>query len=175
VHLDTRYLDSRKVQTMKYEIELKQLTAQPVLIVRRRVPRSDIAITIGKELRAVFVYSQANGIGLTGHPITRYPEYGVGFVTLETGVRVTSHPGDWTPGEGDGNVIRALLPAGPTAAAIHSGSYDGLQDAYAALEKWMADNSRKASDAPWEVYLNDPGDFPDPKDWKTEVFWPLQA
>lgn len=169
------HLDSRKVQNMKYEIEVKQLAAQPVLIVRRRVARSDIALTIGKELRAVFVYSQAHGIGITGHPITRYPEYGVGMVTLETGVRVTSHPGEWTPGEGDGNVIRELLPAGPAASTVHCGLYDGLQDAYAALEKWISENGREASGAPWEVYLNDPGEFPDPKDWKTEVFWPLRG
>jgi AraC family transcriptional regulator len=172
-HLDTR-LNSRKVQTMQYEIEQKQLTAQPVLIVRRRVPRSEIALTIGSELRAVFVYAQAQGIGMTGHPITRYPEYGVGFVTLETGMRVTTHPGEWAPGQSDGNVIHELLPAGPAATTIHSGPYDGLQDAYAAVEKWITDNNHKASGAPWEVYLNDPGDFPDPKDWQTEVFWPLK-
>ena len=32
-----------------------------------------------------------------------------------------------------------------------------------------------AGGAPWESYLNDPSDYPDPKDWKTEVFWPLAS
>ena len=27
--------------------------------------------------------------------------------------------------------------------------------------------------APWEVYLNDPSLAPDPKDWRTEVIWPI--
>lgn len=175
VHWDTREMNLRKVPRMKHEIEVKQLIAQPVLIIRRRVPRSDIALTIGKEIRAVFIYAQANGIGMTGHPITRYPEYGVGMVTLETGMRVTSYSGEWTTGEGDGNVIRELLPAGPAATTIHMGPYDGLQDAYAEVEQWIAANGRKAAGAPWEVYLNDPGDFPDPKDWKTEIFWPLEG
>jgi hypothetical protein len=26
---------------------------------------------------------------------------------------------------------------------------------------------------PWEAYLNDPADYPNPQDWKTEVCWPL--
>lgn len=170
-HLDTR----KASQIMSYEIVVQQLENQPVLIVRRRVPRSEIAMTIGSVLRSVFVYSQANAIGITGHPITRYPEYGVGFVTLETGMRVTSYSGDWTSGDGDGDVLREVLPGGPAASTIHAGPYDGLQDAYAALEVWMKQNGRNPAGAPWEVYLNDPGDFPDPKDWKTQIFWPLAS
>lgn len=174
-HLDARRLDARKVTVMNYEIEVKMLPAQPVLLVRRRVPRAEIAMTIGKELRNVFVYSQANGIGISGHPITRYPEYGVGMVTLETGVRVSSHTGEWRSGDGDGTVVRELLAAGPAASTIHTGPYEGLQDAYAALEQWITANGRESAGAPWEVYLNDPGDFPDSKDWKTELFWPLRS
>ena len=174
VHVDSRGVDDRK-GFMNYSIEVKQLPAQPILIVRRRVPRAEIANTIGKELPAVFVYSQANGIGISGHPITRYPETGVGFVTLETGMRVQSHPGEWKQGEGDGNVIRDLLPAGRAASTVHSGLYDGLFHAYAALEQWIVENNHKPAGAPWEVYLTDPGEFPDPKDWKTEVFWPIEG
>ncbi|MCX6591109.1 MAG: helix-turn-helix domain-containing protein [Acidobacteria bacterium] len=168
------HLDARKVMNVNYDIEVKLLPAQPVLLVRRRVPRAEIAMTIGQVLRSVFLYSQANGIGISGHPLTRYPEYGVGMVTLETGMRVSSHAGEWRTGEGDGTVLQELLPAGPAASTIHSGPYDGLQDAYAALEQWITAAGRQAAGAPWEVYLNDPGDFPDPKDWKTELFWPLQ-
>jgi AraC family transcriptional regulator len=174
IHLDTRRKEGR-TNMSNYEIAVQDLERQPILIVRRRVPRSDIGMTIGTELRAVFLYAQANAVAMSGHPITRYPEYGVGFVTLETGMRVTSHggPGEWTAGDGDGNVIREELPAGPAATVVHCGPYEGLQDAYAAVEQWIQQNGRQASGAPWEVYLNDPGDFPDPKDWKTAIFWPL--
>ena len=27
--------------------------------------------------------------------------------------------------------------------------------------------------APWESYITDPADHPDPKDWRTEIYWPL--
>ena len=29
------------------------------------------------------------------------------------------------------------------------------------------------SGAPWESYVTDPADHPDPADWRTEVYWPL--
>jgi AraC family transcriptional regulator len=49
-----------------------------------------------------------------------------------------------------------------------------LQQAYGAVEQWIAANGYEPAGAPWEVYLNDPGDHPDPKDWKTEIFWPVR-
>jgi hypothetical protein len=27
--------------------------------------------------------------------------------------------------------------------------------------------------APWESYVTDPADFPNPDDWRTEIYWPL--
>ena len=59
--------------------------------------------------------------------------------------------------------------------ASHSGPYDQLQDAYAAVEEWISANGFRQNGAPWEAYLNDPVDHPNPQDWKTEVYWPLQA
>jgi len=40
---------------------------------------------------------------------------------------------------------------------------------------WIEAQGLAPSGAPWESYVTDPGNFPDPKDWKTEVVWPLKA
>ena len=158
---------------MGYPIERKELAAQPVLVVRRRVPRADIAATIGAELPKVFLYAQQRGIALAGYPITRYPETSMGTVTLETGMRVAEVRGEWTAA-GEGEVLALSLPAGPAAVTVHSGPYDQLPAAYAALEEWIAANGFRSADGPWEAYLNDPADHPDPLEWKTEICWPLQ-
>jgi AraC family transcriptional regulator len=176
IHLDTRLQakEESSVNMTTYDISLKHLPAQPVVLIRKRVPRPEIGPAIGSNLPAVFRYTQAAGIGIDGHPVTRYPEYGPGMVTLETGMRVTAFTGDWNAGEGDGSVFRDELPAGPAASTVHAGPYDGLQQAYGAVEQWIAANGYEPAGAPWEVYLNDPGDHPDPKDWKTEIFWPVR-
>jgi hypothetical protein len=39
----------------------------------------------------------------------------------------------------------------------------------------MDTNGVRPGGAPWETYLTDPADLPDPADWRTEVCWPLAS
>ena len=167
--------ERRSQETMEYTISRRELGAQPVLVVRRRVRRAEIAATIGAELPKVFLHAQQRGIAIAGYPITRYLETSLGMVTLETGMRVTAHDGEWTAAGGEGDVLAETLPGGPAAVTVHSGPYDQLPAAYAAVEQWIAVNGFHPASAPWEVYLNDPADHPHPQDWKTEVCWPLRG
>ena len=151
-HIDLKERCSGKF--MDYTVSRKELATQPVLVVRRRVRRAEIAATVAAELPKVFLHAQQRGIAIAGYPITRYLETSVGLVTLETGMRVTAHSGEWTADEGEGDVLADTLPGGPAAVTIHSGPYDQLQAAYAALEEWIAANGFHAAGAPWEAYLN---------------------
>ena len=171
-----------KTKEMSYSIEKKTIAAQPVLVVRRRVKRQEIAQNIAECLGHIFHYAQQKGIALTGHPFTRYPEAGPGMVTMEPGMRVAlpeqkavAVDPSWTQAAGEGEVRQDVLPGGPAAYALHAGPYDQLQEAYAAIEQWMHDQGLQAAGAPWEAYVTDPAQVPDPKDWKTEVFWPLKS
>jgi AraC family transcriptional regulator len=164
---------------MSYIITKKELAPQPVLLVRRRVKQSEIAKTIGEALPHVFQYAQKNGIAVTGHPLTRYPEMGLGLMTIEVAMRVSTGKDSnsidpaWTQAAGDAEVVADALPGGPVAVTIHHGPYDKLGDAYAAIEEWMTAQGLAAGGAPWESYITDPSELPDPQDWKTEVSWPL--
>jgi AraC family transcriptional regulator len=162
-------------ESMKYEINRRELAAQPVVVARRRVRRAEIATTIGAALPKVFLHAQQRGLAIAGYPITRYLETSVGFVTLETGMRVTGHSGEWTAADSQDEVLAETLPGGPAATTIHFGPYDQLPDAYAAVEEWIGANGFRQNGAPWEAYLNDPADHPNPQDWKTEVYWPFEA
>jgi AraC family transcriptional regulator len=155
---------------MAYSILKKELEPQPVLIVRRRVKRSEIAATIGEVLPHIFIYAQQHGIALAGLPFTRYVEMGHGLITMEPGMRVVS-PGT----AGQGEIVADILPGGLLATTVHAGPYDKLPDAYAAIEQWMESEGLVAAGAPWGSYLNAPSDFPDSKDWKTGVFWPMAS
>jgi AraC family transcriptional regulator len=165
-----------------YSIVRKDLAEQPVLLVRRRVKRSEIAATIGAVLPGICQYAQARGIALSGHPFTRYSAGGLGLLTIEPGMRIVSpRPSDASAtaaggqsSSGTSEVIVDVLPAGPAATTVHNGSYETLQDAYAALEAWMESNAIEPAGAPWESYITDPAEHPDPKDWRTEVCWPIR-
>jgi len=172
--------EAKVINNTTYSVTKKDLSPQPVLVVRRRVKRSDIAAAIGEALPHIFLYAQERGIALAGHPFTRYIEMGPGLITMEPGMRIAA-PKDgalsidpaWTKSSGEAEVVVDTLPAGPAAVTMHAGPYDKLPEAYAALEEWMEAQGLTAAGAPWEAYITDPAEFPDPKDWKTEVIWPL--
>jgi len=76
------------------------------------------------------------------------------------------------PGQDD--VEAGELPGGPAAVAIHGGAYDQLGDTYAAMERWIEANRFGRGSAPWESYVTDPAEVLDVKDWRTEIYWPLE-
>ena len=165
---------------MTYSIVKKDLAPQPVLVVRRRVKRSDIADTIGGVLPGIFQYAQQRGIALAGHPFTRYVDVGAGLLTIEPGMRVAgpyqpaAAAGGATQNGSQSGVVEDILPGGPAATTVHAGSYETLAEAYAALEAWIESQGLQRAGAPWESYITDPAEHPDPKDWKTEVCWPVR-
>jgi AraC family transcriptional regulator len=154
---------------MDLTIELRDLPAQPALFVKRRIRRADIANTIGAALPLVFKHSQRVGGAMASAPMARYSEMGPGMLTIETGFIVA------TPVAGDGEVEAVTLPAGQAACATHVGPYDTLQQTHSAMEVWIEEHGLKAAAMSWEIYVTDPGQVPDPKDWKTEVYWPVSS
>ena len=155
---------------MAYSITNKELSPQPVLVVTRRVKPSEIATTLAEVLGRVFLHAQQNGMALAGQPFTRYLEWGPGILTIQAGMPISA-PGPKASAGDD--VVADTLPGGPAAVTTHTGPYDKLHEAHAAVQQWIEAQGLTAAGAPWEIYVTDPADYPDPKDWKTDVFWPL--
>lgn len=149
-------------------IERREIAAQNILFVRLRAGRHEIANAIGEGLGKAFPYSQRLGLAIAGRPFTRYLSTGPGLFSIEVGMPVA------TASQGEGVVEAGTLPAGPVAVATHAGPYDQLSETYAALERWIESNGYRIGGAPWESYITDPADHPDPADWRTEVYWPLE-
>jgi len=148
-------------------IERRELAARPALIIRRRIARNELQPTLADCFGRVFGHCQKVGIPLDGRPFTRYLTTGPGLWTIEAGKPLA------TPATGDGEIEAVTLPAGPVAFAVHGGLYDQLTETYAAVERWMESNGFRPAGAPWESYITDPAEHPDPADWRTEVYWPL--
>jgi len=158
---------------MEYSITKKEIPPQPVLVVRRRVKPSEISSVLADVLGRVFLCAQRNGIALAGQPFTRYIEWGPGLWTIESGLPVTAPVTIHGAAFAGDEVQSDTLPGGFVATTTHTGPYEALIDAHAAVQQWIEAQGLSASGAPWESYTTDPADYPDPKDWKTEIFWPL--
>ena len=112
-------------------IERRTLAARPVLFIRRRIARDELAVTLAECFGAVFGHCQKAGLPLDGRPYTRYVATGPGLWTIEAGKPLAAA----APGEGD--IEAGTLPGGPATVAIHTGPYDQLQETYAAMERWI--------------------------------------
>lgn len=165
-HLPTNAVPRRSVMPT-LSIARQEHAEEPVLFVRSRVARHELATAIGEGLGKTFPYALKSGRAITGRPFTRYLSTGPGLYTIEVGMPLAA------PAHGEGEIEAGVLPGGPVAVAVHAGPYDQLSETYAALERWIEANGYRVSDAPWESYITDPADHPDPADWRTEVYWPI--
>jgi AraC family transcriptional regulator len=153
---------------MTTPVTTRDLTPQPVLVIRRKIAMADIAKTLGECLPAIFMHCQQHAIPLAGPPMARYVSMGPGLMTIEAGFPVGAGA------KGEGEIELSELPGGPAAVAVHEGAYDKLGETHVAVERWVEAQKRTPAGAPWESYITDPGEKPDPKDWRTEVIWPLR-
>ncbi len=174
------HIDKRKDPEMTYTIKRKDLSPQPVLVIRRRVKPSEIGSALAEVLPSVFKHAQQTGAAIAGQPFTRYVQWGPGLVTIDAGLPVVSSGNDSNDGRsasddsaGGPEIVADCLPGGPVATVTHSGPYEKLSEAHAAIQQWIEAQGLLAAGAPWETYTTDPADYPDPQDWKTDVFWPL--
>jgi AraC family transcriptional regulator len=158
---------SRRHSMPMLSIERRELTPAHVLIVRARCARHELSKTMGECFGKAFPYAMGSGVPLAGRPFTRYLSTGPGLFTIESGCVLAS------PAPGSGQVEAATLPGGPAAVAMHGGSYDSLGETYAEMERWMEKNGMQPGSAPWESYITDPAEHPDPANWRTEIYWPL--
>jgi AraC family transcriptional regulator len=159
---------SRRIAMPTLSIERRELTAQPILFVRARAARHEIATAIGECLGKAYPFALTAGCVIAGRPFTRYVSAGPGLMTVEIGMPIAAA----TPGEGD--VESGSLPGGPVVVAIHGGPYDQLAETYAAAERWMEANKLRIGGPPWESYITDRAEHPDPAQWRTEICWPLE-
>jgi AraC family transcriptional regulator len=151
---------------MSLTITRREQAPQPALFIRRQTAAGDLAATLGEILPAVFAFAQQRGVPFAGPPFTRYVEVGRGLLTVEGGMPVA------VPAAGEGEIVAGELPGGPAITAVHVGPYERLQETHAAIERWMAEHGVAAAGAPWETYLTDPAEVPDPAEWRTEVVYP---
>jgi effector-binding domain-containing protein len=109
---------------------------------------------------------ESKGLAITAPPFARY--FNVSESTAEVEVVM---PTD-APCEGEGRVHPVNLPACRAIQALHVGPYEALHPVYQAVEQWLGEHGKVATDAVREVYLNGPGEVAGPEDLRTLVVQP---
>lgn len=152
---------------MEHEIGAKDVRPQTTACIRVTTTPADIGPKMEEILPEVWSYLEERGVHPAGPPFARYHGFREDLVDLEAGFPVTG------PVAGEGRIFAGELPGGEVAATWHVGPYDTLSEAYRAIETWSQAQGREPAGSPWEIYWTDPGETPDPAEWKTEVLWPV--
>jgi effector-binding domain-containing protein len=71
-------------------------------------------------------------------------------------------------------VVRAgVLPGGLALRLQHAGDHARLHEAWRALDAYVTRHGLRSLGAPWEFFVVDGRDSPDPNDWLTEIYLPV--
>lgn len=166
-HLPLRH-STRKSTMPTPSVSRQQYPGQDILLIRRSIPRAQLQPMLAECFGKLFGHGAKRGLPIAGWPVARYLSVGPGLWTVEAAMPLAA------PASSEGEMESGTLPAGPVALAVHVGPYEQLPETYAAIEKWMQANDARPGGAPWEWYVTDPAQHPDPAEWKTEVYWPLE-
>ena len=71
----------------------------------------------------------------------------------------------------EGRVINSKLPAVKVVRSVYQGPYEGLAQAWPALQEWVRDNGQGETGRFWERYLNNPDEVKSPSEYRTELNW----
>jgi AraC family transcriptional regulator len=147
------------------------LDEQPALVVRGKMSTPDIPRWLGDAYHAVATAAAAGGAGLAGPPFARYRALDEDFLhfDVEAGFPVSAAL------ESSGEVEAMMLPGGPAAVVLHIGPYEAMKPSYDTLTAWLDQHDYIPEGAPWEVYLSDANEEPDPTRWRTEIVQPYRA
>jgi len=150
-------------------VEIVELEAVRFAAVRSVVAAEDVPDFMSDALSLVATALREAGVAPAGPPFARYFAAGPDGLDLAAGFPVTE------PFLGAGVVHPGELPAGPAAVTTCVGPYGGLEAAWTALRRRVAELGRTLGDDPWEVYSIGPGSGVDEAAWRTELIWPLRG
>ncbi|MFC2172188.1 GyrI-like domain-containing protein [Acidobacteriota bacterium] len=152
---------------MKYDCTLKKLDSQPVMSIRGWTNLEQLSSTIAEYLEQIWKYIEIADGEVVGPPFSRCHQEKGGEIDIEAGVPIrTALP--------DESVIKSgELPGGEAVVTVHYGPYKRLLEADESLEAWVRQHERAPSGPSWQVYCSNPGEVPNPEEWKTEIVKPL--
>lgn len=171
-------LDSVIVEsTKKYEVTINGITEYSggfYLYKTTSATSQNISQMMGKQFGEIMQFMIPNNIQPTGMPFTIYLN---DMAKQENNVIMSQAMPIATKIEtpADSNIICDYMPRTKVLKTILKGNYTNLSKAWETTMKYIEDNNLVRSEIhPFEVYTNDPGDFPNPADWITEIFIPLK-
>lgn len=134
---------------------------------------SNISQKMGEQYGSIGAFMGQNNIQMNGMPLTVYHDMNQeeGTVIMSNGIPV-SEKIDVPQGS---DVLCGYMPKMKVLKVTMLGNYTNLEKAWGQAMTHIAENNlTQSEEKPFEIYTNDPGNFPNPSDWRTEIYIPLK-
>lgn len=169
-------LDSVVVNNMKaFKIELNGITEYGggfYLFKTTNATSGNISSVMGQQYGSISMFMAQNNISFNGMPFTLYHEMNMenGTVIMSNGIPVKEKIAI----TGDSDILCDYMPKLKVLKATLKGNYTNLPEAWKAVMNYLVENNlQQSKHKPFEIYTTDPGDFPNPADWITEIYIPI--
>lgn len=135
---------------------------------------SNISNEMAKQYADILNYMNTNTIPMSGMPFTIYLQMdrANGEVIMSNAIPVNSQ----VTVDENSNILCGFMERTSALKVTLKGNYTNLQEAWNVAYKYLNDNQLEASEmSPFEIYVNDPGDVPNPANWITEIYIPIKT
>ena len=164
-NLDAKCANMPKTKT--FNMSEKDLPDMMILSIRDTVKSmSEIGPKLGELYMEIGKVMKKAGADFTGPVFAIYHHYGDDMIDIEAGVPVNKEIK-----KTEGRVKYSVMKAGKVVMLDYYGAYEDMKIAYDAIHAWAEKNNRKLGDAPWEIYVGDPGIEKDPSKLLTQVVY----
>ncbi len=155
---------------MAYEVSVREVPPRTVLRRRAHLATGEVAPFLQRSFQELYGLVQQRRMRPAGPPMVVFEQRLDRAEEADIAVWVPVAPGADVPEDVDVSEV----PGGPVAVTTHRGPYEGMGEAYRAVDEWIAAHGREAVGPLRESYLNGPPQAK-PSDYLTEVEVPLRA
>lgn len=127
-----------------------------------------------EQFENIKTFMKAHNLTASGMPFTIYIERNLenGSVIMSNAIPVS----DKVIIAEDSNVLNGFMERTTAIKVTLKGNYTNLEEAWATANKYLYDQNLKPSThSPFEVYKNNIENLPNPADWITEIYIPIEA
>ncbi len=135
---------------------------------------SNISNTIAKQYADILNYMNSNSIPMSGMPFTIYlqMDFDNGDVIMSNAIPVNSQ----VVVTDESNILCGYIDRTTALKVTLKGNYTNLKETWSTAYRYLNDNQIVPSEmSPFEIYINDPGDIPNPANWITEIYIPIST
>ena len=167
-------LDSVLQEDMKrFSIEIKGVSEYGggfYLYKTTNANSQNISAKMGQNFGAIMQFMGSQGLKQSGMPLTVYNEMAE-TVVMSNGIPINER----IEVPADANVSLGFMPNMKVLKTTLTGNYTNLPKVWEATMKHLAEQGFEQSEyKPFEIYSTDPGLYPNPADWITEIYIPIK-